>query len=85
MRILFFDTETSGLPKNWNAPVEQIENWPRLVQIAWQIYDLQGKLIESQQIKQTQFTKLGAKYPASIYQVVVIQDKERKVLRLIKK
>lgn len=49
------------------------------------VYDLQGKLIESQQIKQTQFTKLGAKYPASIYQVVVIQDKERKVLRLIKK
>jgi DNA polymerase III epsilon subunit-like protein len=49
MRILFFDTETSGLPKNWNAPVEQIENWPRLVQIAWQIYDLQGKLIEEKE------------------------------------
>jgi hypothetical protein len=51
----------------------------------FKVYDLQGKLIESQQIKQTQFTKLGAKYPASIYQVIVIQEKERKVLRLIKK
>lgn len=49
MRILFFDTETSGLPKNLNAPVEQLENWPRLVQIAWQIYDLQGELIEEEE------------------------------------
>jgi DNA polymerase-3 subunit epsilon len=49
MRILFFDTETSGLPKNWNAPVEQLENWPRLVQIAWQVYDLQGKLIAEEE------------------------------------
>jgi hypothetical protein len=51
----------------------------------FKVYDLQGKLIESQQIKQTQSAKLGAKYPASIYQVIVIQDKERKVLSLIKK
>jgi hypothetical protein len=51
----------------------------------FKVYDLQGKLIESQQIKQTQSTKLGVKYPASIYQVIVVQDKERKVLRLIKK
>jgi len=38
MKILFFDTETTGLPKNWKAPVEQLDNWPRLVQIAWQVY-----------------------------------------------
>ena len=49
MRILFFDTETTGLPKNWNAPIEQLENWPRVVQIAWQVYDLQGKLIEEKE------------------------------------
>jgi DNA polymerase-3 subunit epsilon len=49
MRILFFDTETSGLPKNWNAPVEQLDNWPRLIQLAWQVYDLQGKLIEEEE------------------------------------
>ena len=45
--ILFFDTETTGVPKNWNAPVSNIENWPRLIQIAWQLYDEDGKLIES--------------------------------------
>ena len=35
---LFFDTETTGLPLNWNAPVSDLNNWPRLVQIAWIVY-----------------------------------------------
>lgn len=39
---LFFDTETTGLPKNWNAPVTDTNNWPRMVQIAWILYDEQG-------------------------------------------
>ena len=39
MKLLFFDTETTGLPKDRKAPVEQLDNWPRLVQIAWQVYD----------------------------------------------
>lgn len=45
---LFFDTETTGLPRRWNAPVTDVENWPRLVQLAWITYDDQGKLLESQ-------------------------------------
>ncbi len=32
---LFFDTETNGLPQNWNAPVTAVHNWPRMVQLAW--------------------------------------------------
>lgn len=43
---LFFDTETAGLPKSWKAPVQQIENWPRLVQVAWLLYDNDGNLLE---------------------------------------
>ena len=43
---LIFDTETTGLPKNWNAPITDVENWPRCVQIAWQLHDRTGKLIE---------------------------------------
>ena len=35
---LFFDTETTGLPRKWNAPVNDLDNWPRLVQIAWVLY-----------------------------------------------
>ncbi|MFR6285749.1 MAG: hypothetical protein ACLUN1_18295 [Odoribacter splanchnicus] len=44
---LFFDTETTGLPKQWNAPVTDLENWPRLVQLAWIMYDDRGNMLES--------------------------------------
>ena len=43
---LIFDTETTGLPKNWNAPITDTDNWPRCVQIAWQLHDTFGELIE---------------------------------------
>ncbi|MFY0606720.1 MAG: DNA polymerase III subunit alpha [Cyclobacteriaceae bacterium] len=42
---LIFDTETTGLPKNKNAPLDDFDNWPRLVQIAWQLHDEKGHLL----------------------------------------
>ncbi len=45
---LFFDTETTGLPKDYKAPATDTENWPRMIQIAWQIYNLSRQLIESE-------------------------------------
>ena len=42
---LFFDTETTGLPRNWKAPVTDVNNWPRLVQLAFLYYDRNGKKI----------------------------------------
>ncbi|MCH2234855.1 MAG: DNA polymerase III subunit alpha [Crocinitomicaceae bacterium] len=44
--FLIFDTETTGLPKNWNAPISDTDNWPRCIQIAWQLHDKLGNLIE---------------------------------------
>ncbi|MCK4822288.1 3'-5' exonuclease [bacterium] len=41
---LFFDTETTGLPKDWNAPADQ---FPRLVQLAWLTYTPNGHLLNS--------------------------------------
>ena len=35
MRYLFFDTETNSLPLNYKAPVTQVDNWPRIIQLAW--------------------------------------------------
>jgi DNA polymerase-3 subunit alpha len=46
--FLIFDTETTGLPKKWNAPISDLDNWPRCVQIAWQLHDEFGQLIEQQ-------------------------------------
>ncbi|MDC1067675.1 3'-5' exonuclease [Candidatus Kapabacteria bacterium] len=42
---LFVDTETTGLPLKWNAPLKDLKNWPRLVQIAWLEYDKFGNLL----------------------------------------
>ena len=45
--FLIFDTETTGLPKRWNAPISDIDNWPRCVQLAWQLHDNKGDLISN--------------------------------------
>jgi len=44
---LFFDTETTGLPRNWKAPVTDLKNWPRLVQLAFLVYDEKGTQISA--------------------------------------
>ena len=43
---LIFDTETTGLPKSYDAPLSDFDNWPRLVQLAWQIHDMNGELVD---------------------------------------
>ncbi len=43
--ILFFDTETTGLPKNRNSPSTDTDNWPRVVQLAWILTDFDGNQI----------------------------------------
>ena len=44
---LIFDTETTGLPKDYNAPITDLDNWPRLVQLAWQLHAHDGSLIDA--------------------------------------
>jgi len=45
---LFFDTETTGLPRNSSAPTSDFDNWPRLVQLAFLLYENNGNLIASE-------------------------------------
>ena len=47
---LIFDTETTGLPKNKQAPLADFDNWPRVVQIAWQLHDHNGKLLSNKNL-----------------------------------
>lgn len=44
---LFFDTETTGLPKNWKAPITDLANWPRMVQLAYFLADADGNKISA--------------------------------------
>ena len=45
IQILFYDTETTGLPKSWSAPASEVDNWPRLVQLGWLLTDENGTVI----------------------------------------
>jgi DNA polymerase III subunit alpha len=45
---LIFDTETTGIPHNKTAPITDLDNWPRVVQLAWQLHDQKGKLLSQQ-------------------------------------
>ena len=46
-KLLFFDCETTGLPGvRWFSP-EVVDQWPRLVQLAWAVYDSAGDLREA--------------------------------------
>lgn len=40
---LVFDTETTGKPKKYNAPMTDLDNWPRVTQLAWEAYNYEGK------------------------------------------
>jgi DNA polymerase-3 subunit alpha len=48
--FLIFDTETTGLPRNYNAPLTDFDNWPRMVQLAWQLHDEKGNLLQHDSI-----------------------------------
>jgi DNA polymerase III epsilon subunit-like protein len=40
MKVLLFDTETNGLPKNRFAPPSQTDAYPAVLQISWAMYAL---------------------------------------------
>ena len=44
---LIIDCETTGLPKERNAPIQDVDNWPRVVQIAWALYDETRTVLET--------------------------------------
>ena len=46
VKFIFFDTEATGLPRFYNAPMTDTGNWPRLVQLAWITTDEQGNVIK---------------------------------------
>lgn len=36
-KLLIIDTETRGLPINYDAPFTDVDNWPRIIQLAWEL------------------------------------------------
>jgi DNA polymerase III subunit epsilon len=48
MKILIFDTETIGLPKDYKASYEDVDNWPRIMSLAWSLRDDTGEVVSEQ-------------------------------------
>jgi DNA polymerase III epsilon subunit-like protein len=48
MKLLIFDTETTGLPKSRKASTEGPNNWPHLVSISWVLLDSATNQIEKE-------------------------------------
>jgi len=44
----FFDTETNGKPLSWKASIKDLDNWPRITQLAWLVADDSGQTISEQ-------------------------------------
>ena len=45
---IFFDTETTGVPRNYKAPYTDTDNWPRIVQISWLIVSEDQKVVRQE-------------------------------------
>ena len=46
MKVLVFDTETTGLPEKRNTSILETEKWPYIVQISWIAYDTENDSYE---------------------------------------
>jgi DNA polymerase III epsilon subunit-like protein len=48
MKVMVFDTETSGLPKERNPSIYDTDKWPHVMQLSYIIYDIEtGELDET--------------------------------------
>ena len=47
MKLMFFDTETTGLPVDWKtSAITSPNNWPHIVSISWILYDITLNVID---------------------------------------
>lgn len=45
MTYLIIDTETNGLPQAYHLPLTDLTNWPRLISVAWGLYNEEGQAL----------------------------------------
>jgi hypothetical protein len=50
-----------------------------------QVYNMSGQLIEQRQVQQSENIELGSEYPSGMYNIIVTQGEQVKMLRVIKK
>jgi DNA polymerase-3 subunit epsilon len=45
MKVIAFDTETTGLPENYNASLTDLSKWPYVIQLSFIVFDTEKKEI----------------------------------------
>lgn len=84
--LLFVDTETTGVPIDPTASFKNIDNWPTITQLAWQVYDKEGQLwdarnyVVSKEINTEQITELDY-VPKEILPIHVILSRLSTIIR----
>lgn len=48
MKILVVDAETNGLPVSWHGDINDLSNWPRIIELAWELFDHTGRTIRKE-------------------------------------
>lgn len=48
--LLFIDTETTAIPKRWDLPYSETDNWPSAVQVSWILYDENGREVKRENL-----------------------------------
>jgi DNA polymerase-3 subunit epsilon len=46
---LVFDTETNGLPKDYKAPMTDVDNFPRIIQFGYVVFSDSGEIVKEYQ------------------------------------
>ena len=46
--LLFVDTETSGIPRDWNQPYSSFDHWPHIAQLAWVVCTREGEEVKAE-------------------------------------
>ena len=82
MKILVFDTETTGLPESRNTSILETEKWPYIVQISWILYDCNNKVVLN---VQDHIINSGVDIPAEAFAIHGIDNSkvQRKGVELV--
>jgi hypothetical protein len=81
------DFAANVFPNPYTDQFNLLVNTDSNERISYKVYDMLGKLIESDEFEYTalETKEFGRNYPAGVYNIIVSQGEERKTLRIIKR
>ncbi len=72
--VLVFDIETTGLPTSSRDKIGNFNNWPKVIQLAWILFDDEGKKISHN----ADYIKINESIPLRVIEIHGITDEKLK-------